>query len=252
MNEEHDEKIVRLAEWLTLLGPAYAFTGAGVSTDSGIRDFRGSDGLWKDHDPMEVASRTSLEEDPEAFFGFWVDRFSQLGDASPNITHEVLANLEEFDLLDGVITQNIDGLHREGGSRRVLQLHGNFRVSRCEGCGKETPTSEALEEFETEGVPRCNECGGLIRPDVVLFGEQLPDAFTEAESELERSKLLLVLGTSLGVYPAASLVPYFKKNHGKIVIVNKQSTPYDGLADLVINGELTSVMKDLQVELGLA
>lgn len=246
MNQTFQAKIDRIYNWLVESDPAYALTGAGVSTDSGIPDFRGSDGLWKDRDPMEVASRRALHDDPKAFFEFWTERFSKLGDASPNVTHKVLAELEEAGLLSGVVTQNIDGLHVESGSQRVFQLHGNFKVSRCEGCGQETPTNQVLQRFKDEGVPRCEECGGLIRPDVVLFNEQLPEAFTEAEEELARSELLLVLGTSLGVYPVASLVPHFKKTSGRVVIINKQPTSYDDLADLVHHEDLAPTMEALK------
>ncbi len=251
MNKELREKMTRVGNWLERSEPAYAFTGAGVSTDSGIPDFRGSDGLWQDRDPMEVASSRALRDHPETFFNFWVDRFSQLEDASPNTTHKVLAELEEADLLSGVITQNIDGLHLEAGSGRVLQLHGSFKVSRCEDCDQEVPTTRILQRFKEDGVPRCKDCGALIRPDVVLFNEQLPEAYEEAEEELKRSELLLVLGTSLGVYPAASLIPHFKKTSGRVVIINNQPTPYDDLAEIVHHGDLTPAMRALQDSLDL-
>ncbi|MCF7890589.1 Sir2 family NAD-dependent protein deacetylase [Candidatus Bipolaricaulota bacterium] len=241
----------RVSNWIVKSDSSYALTGAGISTDSGIPDFRGSGGLWEDRDPMEVASRHALHDHPERFFEFWIDRFSKLEDAPPNVTHVVLAELEESGLLSGVITQNIDNLHIEAGSRRVFQLHGNFKVSRCEGCGRELPTDRVLRRFKDEGVPRCGECGGLIRPDVVLFNEQLPEAFTEAEEKLARSDLLLVLGTSLEVYPVASLVPHFKRTSGRVVIVNNQPTPYDDLADLVHHGDLAPAMEALKSRLDL-
>ncbi|MFB6290197.1 MAG: NAD-dependent deacetylase [Candidatus Bipolaricaulia bacterium] len=246
MNEKFQDKMDRIYNLLVESEPAYALTGAGVSTDSGIPDFRGSDGLWKDRDPMDVASRRALHDHPKTFFEFWADRFSKLGDASPNITHKVLAELEESGLLSGVITQNIDGLHVEAGSQQVFQLHGNFKVSRCERCGRELPTDRLLQRFKDTGVPRCEDCDALIRPDVVLFNEQLPEAFTEAKEKLAGSKLLFVLGTSLGVYPVASLVPYFKKTSGRIVIINNQSTSYDDLAELVHHGGLAPAMEALE------
>ncbi|MBS3787242.1 Sir2 family NAD-dependent protein deacetylase [Candidatus Bipolaricaulota bacterium] len=246
MSESFQDVIGSIYNWLLESESAYALTGAGVSTDSGIPDFRGRDGLWKGRDPMEVASRRALYDHPETFFEFWADRFSELGDASPNITHKVLVELEESGLLNGVVTQNIDGLHVESGSQQVFQLHGNFKVSRCEGCGREIPTDRLLQRFKNEGVPRCEDCEGLIRPDVVLFNEQLPEAFTEAEEELTRSDLLLVLGTSLGVYPVASLVPHFNRTGGRLVIINNQPTTYDDIADIVHHGDLAPAMSSLK------
>ncbi len=239
-----------IASWLEQAGSAYALTGAGVSTDSGIPDFRGEDGLWAELDPMEVASSRALHENPRDFFEFWVDRFSSLKEASPNITHRTLEELESAGLLTGVITQNIDGLHAEAGSEKVYQLHGNFRFSRCEGCGKELPTAEILHRFRGGELPYCTDCGELIRPEVVLFGEQLPEEVTEAEKELARADLLLVLGSSLEVYPVASLVPHFESTGGRLVIINLDRTPYDRRADLVHHGELAAAMKALREKMG--
>lgn len=242
----------KVGRWLTQSESVYALTGAGVSTDSGIPDFRGKDGLWKDRDPMEVASSRALHEHPERFFRFWDEHFSKLGRVDPNITHQVLAQLEEANLLAGVVTQNIDGLHHKAGSENVFRLHGNYKVSKCEGCGREFSTAQIFQRFEAEGeVPRCRDCGGLIRPDVVLFNEQLPEAVTEAEKLLSRADLLLVLGSSLGVYPAASLVSHSKETGGKVVIINNDPTPYDHLADLVYRGGLAEAMEALKKNLNL-
>lgn len=251
MSKETYRRITELASWLENSQLAYALTGAGVSTDSGIPDFRGEDGLWTKRDPMEVASSRALHENPEKFFDFWSDRFSHLKEAPPNLTHQVLAEMEGAGMLAGVITQNIDGLHSEAGSENVLQLHGNFSLSKCEGCGKEIPTTEILDRFETGEVPYCRDCGQLIRPEVVLFGEQLPAEIIEAEEELTRADLLLVLGSSLGVYPVASLVPHFQETGGKVAIINRDATPYDRKADLVYHGELGPAMRALRSELDL-
>lgn len=251
MTEREKEKIRKLANWLKESQSAYALTGAGVSTDSGIPDFRGSGGLWTKLDPMEVASSRALHDHPRDFFDFWTGRFSKLDEASPNITHETLAELETADLLSGVITQNIDGLHVKAGSEKVFQVHGNFRFSRCEGCGKEFPTDKILERFEEGEVPYCRDCGELIRPEVVLFGEQLPEDITEAEEELTNADLLLVLGSSLEVYPVASLVPHFEATGGRLAIINLDNTPFDARADFVHHGELGTVMTGLRQELQL-
>ena len=252
MTEKAEKKIRKLASWLEESQSAYALTGAGVSTDSGIPDFRGSGGLWTKRDPMEVASSRALHDHPRDFFDFWTNRFAKLDKASPNITHEVLAELESSGLLTGVITQNIDGLHVEAGSEQVFQVHGNFRFSKCEGCGKEVPTDNILERFEEGEVPYCRDCGELIRPEVVLFGEQLPEDITQAEEELTKADLLIVLGSSLEVYPVASLVPHFEATGGRLAIINLDNTPFDPRADFVHHGELRTVMTGLRQELELS
>lgn len=236
----------QIAGWLKQAESAYALTGAGVSTDSGIPDFRGQNGLWQDRDPMEVASSRALHEQPHNFFQFWTDRFAHLEDASPNITHYVLAELEQAGLLSGVITQNIDGLHKQAGSQQVFQVHGNFRISECEGCGQEVPTTEILDRFQSGDIPYCQKCGGLIRPAVVLFGEQLDEDLKTLEQQLYKADLLLVLGSSLGVHPVASFVPAFHQTGGNTVIINLDPTPYDELADIVHHGKLHPVMKSLR------
>ena len=217
---------------------AVALTGAGISTNSGIPDFRGEEGLWNRHDPMAVASIDGLKEDPDRFYEFWVDRFSNLGEAEPNETHRTLAALEEEGLLEAVITQNIDGLHKAAGTSNLIEVHGSYKTSYCLSCGAESETRRVIEQFKQGGKPFCDECGGLLRPDVVLFGEDLPPSFSVAVEQVEKADMLVVLGSSLEVYPVASLVPYFRNQGGRLVIVNLELTQFDSHADLVIRQDL--------------
>ncbi|MCS6937421.1 MAG: NAD-dependent deacylase [Candidatus Bipolaricaulota bacterium] len=229
---------------------AVALTGAGVSTDSGIPDFRSpGSGLWRHVNPMQVASIEGFFADPVRFYEFWCWRFAKLSSAVPNITHRLLAELEERGILRAVITQNIDDLHRKAGSKRVLEAHGNFTRGRCVACRKLYAIEEIFVKVERAGLPRCDDCGQLLKPDVVLFGELLPPSFEEAMAEVERSDLLWVLGTSLEVYPVAGLVPQAKQEGAKVFIVNREPTPFDGIADLVIHSELAPVMERVRLSL---
>ncbi len=249
-----DEKVERLAAWLERARYAVALTGAGVSTESGIPDFRSpGSGLWARYDPTEVASLEGFLNNPKRFYEFWRERFAKLRDAEPNVTHRLLAALEAQGTLQAVITQNIDGLHRKAGSRRVWEVHGSYTRGVCVGCREAYPIEEVFRRVEGggEGVPRCDRCGGLLKPDVVLFGELLPPAFQEAELEIARCDLLLVLGSSLEVYPVAGLVPQAKRGGARVAIVNRDPTEFDAVADLVIHAELGPTMRKLAERLGL-
>lgn len=225
---------------------AVALTGAGVSTDSGIPDFRSpSTGLWAQYNPLEVASIEGFRSNPVRFYEFWRLRFAKLAEAQPNITHRVLAELEARGYLKCVITQNIDNLHQKAGSRRVLEVHGTYTRGICLGCRKIYSIHEIFKKVERYSVPLCDECNDLLKPDVVLFGEVLTQDFESALDEIERCDLLFVLGTSLEVYPVAGLVPQAKRNGAQVVIVNRDETPLDRLADLVIHSELSPVMNSL-------
>lgn len=249
---ELKEQVTKLAELLRRARYALALTGAGVGTESGIPDFRSpGSGLWAKVDPMEVASWEAFRRDPRRFYQFWRERLPSLLEAKPNVTHITLARLEERRLLQGVITQNIDNLHREAGSKQIWEVHGNYKRAVCVSCGRRYQIEELFVKLEDDELPRCNSCGGLLKPDVVLFGEQLPPSFTEAATAVTRADLLLTLGTSLEVYPVASLVPQAAHGGAKVVIVNRDPTPFDHLAELVIHTQLGPAMELLQQLLDL-
>jgi NAD-dependent deacetylase len=217
-----------------------ALTGAGISVPSGIPDFRTPEtGLWANVDPMEVAHIDVFENDPARFWSYYRPRFQSLGDKRPNRAHEALAELERRGLLDGVITQNIDRLHRAAGSQTVVEVHGSIETSSCRHCR----TSYGLEDvdalFTTEGVAECSACGGPVKPDVVLFGELLPEAaMAQAQALAERAELMICVGSSLAVYPAAGLPQATLDRGGRLAIVTKGPTPYDGEATLKLDGEV--------------
>lgn len=238
------EEIERLMEYLRSSRRGWAFTGAGVSTPSGIPDFRGSDGLWKKYDPEKVSTIEAFEERPEEFFSFWMHRFELMKKANPNEVHRMLAHLEELGYLKGVITQNIDGLHRKAGSRNVLEIHGNAWTGTCKGCGRKYELEWMAERVREEGIARCS-CGALVKPDVVLFGEQLTPDFDRAWEEVRRCDFLFVLGSSLQVWPAAELVPLAARNGAAVVIANRDPTPFDDLASLVLRGDLEELAREV-------
>lgn len=241
------EFVERLAQMLQEAQYAIALTGAGVSTDSGIPDFRSpSTGLWAQYNPMEVASIDGFRSNPARFYEFWRQRFAKLADAQPNITHRVLAELEARGYVHCIITQNIDDLHRKAGSKRVLEVHGNYTRGLCIGCKKTYTIREIFERVERHRVPLCDKCKNLLKPDVVLFGELLTPDFDQARDEADRCDCMIVLGTSLEVYPIAWLVPQAKLKGAAIAIINRDETPFDRIADLVIHSELQPVMTELQ------
>lgn len=219
------------------------FGGAGVSTESGIKDFRSKDGLYNqkyDYPPEMYLSRSFFYEHPELFFKFYKDKLNCLN-AEPNICHKYLVKLENEGKLKAIITQNIDGLHEKAGSKKVLLLHGTIYKNYCMKCHK---FYEAKEIFEKEGIPRCS-CGGIIKPDVVLYEENLDeDVVRKAIEAIEDCDLLIVAGTSLVVYPAASFFNYYRGD--QLVIINKDVTPYDRKANLVINDKLGNVFSKLK------
>jgi len=213
-----------------------AFTGAGISTASGIPDFRGPNGLWKKYSP-ELASIDYFNKDPKGFWEFYSVRMRGLFTALPNKAHYALAELEKMGLLKFVITQNIDGLHQLAGSKNVIELHGTMRKSYCVKCLRTYESKIALEKIDNgELPPRC-ECGGVIRPDVVLFGEPVYN-ISEALSIAKESDMVLAIGSSLTVYPANMIPLNVKENGGKLVIINAEETPLDEMADLVIRDKV--------------
>lgn len=243
-----DEGVQQLHEWIDacLPGGMVFFGGAGVSTESGIPDFRSADGLYKQkaeypYPPEVMISRTFFDAHPTQFFEYYCDKMLAL-DAKPNAAHRVLAQLEQDGICSAVITQNIDGLHQAAGSRNVFELHGNVHRNFCMDCGRAYNVREMLTACETsdDGVPRC-ECGSIVKPDVVLYEEPLdPDVMKGAVRAIRRADLLLVAGTSLAVYPAAGLLDYFRGSH--LAIVNRDPTPGDAQADLCIHASIGDVL----------
>lgn len=238
-----DPNIARLGEWVGAAKRIVFFGGAGVSTESGIPDFRSTGGLYNQqykYPPEVIVSHTFYEERPEEFFAFYRKRML-FPDAQPNAAHRKLAEWERQGRLAAVVTQNIDGLHQAAGSRNVLELHGSVHRNYCEHCGKSFPLSYLLQ---STGVPRCDACGGPVRPDVVLYEEALDgDILEAAVNYLAAADLLIIGGTSLVVYPAAGLIRYFQGRH--LVLVNKTATAADSQADLVIHDAIGAVFAQL-------
>lgn len=219
------------------------FGGAGVSTESGLKDFRSKDGLYNEkyaYKPEKILSHHFFEEKKEEFYKFYKDKLNSLN-YKPNKAHEVLQKLESKQLLSSVITQNIDGFHQMAGSKNVLELHGSVLRNYCVDCGK---FYSAIEIFNSKDlVPKCS-CGGVIKPDVVLYEESLKeDVLRKAIKEISTADLLIIGGTSLNVYPAAGLIQYFRGN--KIVLINKDETPYDSICNLIIHESIGKVMQEL-------
>jgi len=232
--------VATLAELLRGARSAVALTGAGVSVPSGIPDFRSpGTGLWEKVDPMEVAHVSVFEHDPERFWRYYRPRFQTLGDKRPNAAHEVLAELERRGLVSGVITQNIDRLHRAAGSREVVEVHGSIETSSCRDCGTSFELERVEALFDERGVAICAACGGPVKPDVVLFGELLPEAAMARAQELaEAAELMICVGSSLAVYPVAGLPELTLERGGQVAIVTQGPTPYDELAAVKLEGEV--------------
>jgi NAD-dependent deacetylase len=232
--------VERLAELIRESRCTVALTGAGISVPSGIPDFRTPEtGLWANVDPMEVAHIDVFERDPKRFWSYYRPRFQSLGDKRPNAAHEALAELERRGLLEGVITQNIDRLHRASGSQNVVEVHGSIESSSCTRCGESYGIEAVDALFDAEGVALCASCEGAVKPDVVLFGEMLPEkAMARAQELAERAELMLCVGSSLAVYPAAGLPQLTLDRGGRLAIVTKGPTPYDQAAELKLEGEV--------------
>lgn len=231
------DKIASLREIIDCSSAIVFFGGAGVSVPSGIPDFRGTGGLESQNIPFEIIlSRDYFLSHPEAFFSVYRDKLL-FPDARPNKAHYALARLEAQEKLRAVITQNIDNLHQAAGSRVVIELHGSVYRNYCMKCGKKYDFDFMVK---SKGIPRCT-CGGIVRPDVVLYQEQLPtSALATAIDHIKKADTLIVAGTSLVVYPAAGLIRYFTGNN--MVIINKSTTDYDRLADLVIHDSVDLVL----------
>lgn len=247
-----EDRIRRAAELIRRSQYMVAFTGAGHSTASGIPDFRSPDsGLWEQANPMVVASIWAFRLDPKTFYSWIRPMVSLLTSASPNAAHLALAHLEAAGYVKAVITQNIDNLHQRAGSSRVLELHGHMREATCVRCYREEPVDSAmLQEILDGQVPRC-ACGGVLKPNVILFGEQLPyRVFNAATAEAHRCDLILIAGSSLEVQPAADLPFRAVHNGARAIIINFQPTELDVLADVVIHDDVTEILPRLEAALG--
>ncbi|MGH2627356.1 MAG: SIR2 family NAD-dependent protein deacylase [Anaerolineales bacterium] len=222
-----------------------ALTGAGISTESGLPDFRSPGGLWAGVNLLEVATLSAFRRRPEAFYDFYRKRLAMLAGATPNPAHRALVDLEPFGLR-AVITQNVDGLHHAAGSRRVIELHGNLREAACVECRRTAPIRVITEALDRKVFPVCKHCGGSLKPNVVLFEELLPEAaYLEAEAEVRQADILLVVGSSLQVTPAA-LLPEVAKAHGAgVIIVSDEATDMDHVADVVLRGRAGKILPDL-------
>ena len=237
------EKIELLQTYINNSNNIVFFGGAGVSTESGIKDFRSKDGLYNEkykYPPEQILSHSFFYKNTKEFYKFYRDRLNCLN-VLPNICHKYLVKLEKEGKLKAIITQNIDNLHQKAGSTNVIELHGTIYKNYCDKCHKFYPPEYI---WNTKDIPKCN-CGGIIKPNVVLYEEPLNEFdILKAINYIKNSDLLIIAGTSLTVYPAASYISYFQGKH--LVIINKDKTPGDNIADLVINDNLGNVFKKLQ------
>lgn len=243
--------VVTLARLIRASRSTVVLTGAGVSVPSGIPDFRSpGTGLWEKVDPMEVAHIDAFHRDSARFWRYYRPRFAELGAKRPNPAHAVLAELEQQSLIEGIVTQNIDRLHGAAGSKRVVEVHGSIATSSCLDCGERFGVEAVEALFGADGVPACSGCSGRVKPDVVLFGEFLPEAaMAEATAMCERADLVLCIGSSLEVYPVAGL-PSIALNRGaKLAIVTKGPTPYDRDATVKLDGDVVDELTALRAAL---
>jgi NAD-dependent deacetylase len=246
-----NDAAARLASQITRSKSTVALTGAGISVPSGIPDFRSpGTGIWENVDPFEVATIDAFHRNTKRFWDFYRPRFELLGDKRPNPAHEALAELERRGHLDAVVTQNVDRLHRKAGTRRLVEVHGSIATSSCTSCGASWTLEEVGRLFEEDGVATCTGCMGKVKPDVVLFGELLPEAaMNEARELAANAELMLCVGSSLEVYPVAGLPELTLAAGGSVAIVTQGRTPYDGEAAVRMHGdvvdELTAVLAAL-------
>ena len=242
-----NQDVARAAELLQGARHGLALTGAGVSAESGIPTFRGEGGLWTRYDPVKVASIDSFLADPAEYWRVARERGRVALAARPNPGHFALAELEAAGRLVALVTQNTDGLHRDAGSRRVIELHGSGRTVQCLTCGRTEARSEVQARLDVEMPPRCRHCGGeVLKPTVVLFGEPMPaGATTEAFELAARTDVMLVAGTSLVVYPAADLPLAAMRAGARLIVVNAEPTPFDRFAEVVIHGRSGEALPEI-------
>jgi NAD-dependent deacetylase len=241
--------VERLAGLFDRRGPCVVLTGAGVSTESGIPDFRSAEGIWARHDPLEVGHVDAFRRDPARVWEFYALRLDALAEAEPNDGHHALAELEEGGWIRAVVTQNVDGLHRAAGSQEVVEVHGSLREAECIHCGVRVPMADAVAELP---LPACPECGEVLKPGVVMFGELLPaDAIERAQRLASEADLMLVVGSSLEVHPVAALPGATLAAGGALAIVNRGETPWDSRADVVLDAGAGETLRALAAALGM-
>jgi NAD-dependent deacetylase len=248
MSNTYRNSIQQAAQLLRSARYAVALTGAGMSTPSGIPDFRSpGSGLWEKVNPMEVASIYAFRRHPETFYR-WMRPLGELvSKAEPNPGHVAMAQLEAGGYIQAIITQNIDNLHQEAGARNVLEVHGNLREATCIECYRVEPADELLRAFLASGaVPQCPECGGVMKPNAVLFGEQLPiGVYNAARSHVDSADVMLIAGSSLEVVPVCQLPGRVHRQGGRLIIINLTPTIADGVADVVIHRCVSQVLPDV-------
>lgn len=239
-------------ELLSSARKGVALTGAGVSAESGIPTFRGAGGLWKQYDPVKVASIEYFMADPSAYWKVSKDRGRVALAARPNPGHRALAALEAAGHLAAVVTQNTDGLHQESGSRHVIEIHGSSRTVQCLDCGNREPRADVQARLDVEMPPRCKVCGGtFLKPTVVLFGEPMPQAaVAEAFALAREADVVLVVGSSLVVYPAADIPLVALRSGARMIVINAEPTPFDELAEVVIHGRSGEVLPEIVALIG--
>ena len=245
-------RAAELAGLLRESGSTVVLTGAGISVPSGIPDFRSpGTGIWENVDPFEVATIDAFHRDTKRFWDFYRPRFETLSDKRPNPAHDAIAELERRGLVEAVVTQNIDRLHRRAGSERVIEVHGSIASSSCTTCGASWPLEEVESLFGDDGVAECSGCLGTVKPDVVLFGELLPEAaMNEARALAAGAELMICVGSSLEVYPVAGLPELTMRSGGKLAVITQGPTPYDGEADVRMHGDVVEELSAVLAALG--
>jgi NAD-dependent deacetylase len=238
--------IDRLVELVAARQPCVVLTGAGISTESGIPDFRSSGGIWAQYDPMEYATIDAFLADPVKVWDFYGKRFDMLATAQPNDGHRALAELEQRGWVQAVITQTVDLLHERAGSRALVEVHGSIRTSSCRECGTLLPVDDVVRLLEDEPAPACPSCGRILKPDVVMFGELLREAAIAHATQLAvEAELLLVVGSSLEVYPVAGLTLETLGSGGSLAIVNRGRTQFDARASVTVDAGAGETLRSL-------
>jgi NAD-dependent deacetylase len=239
-----------LARLIRAHQPCVVLTGAGVSTESGIPDFRSPTGIWAEFDPAEYASLPAFRADPAKVWRFYKPRIAMLTEAEPNAGHFALAALEGAGFVEAVVTQNIDMLHERAGTRNLVEVHGSIRTASCQACGAAFPREAVLAQLEHSDAAACERCGSILKPDVVFFGELLPAAAIDRAFELARgARLMLVVGSALEVHPVAALPEETLLAGGRLAIVNQGPTPFDRRADLKLDGNAGEILAAAAEEL---